>query len=160
MTEVKLTSRRQFCEHVCHLSAAALLGGAMSALLQGCNSDDPASSSGSALTRIAATLSNGTIVLAIDASSPLASVGSAALVQYSNSSLLLARTAQDTFVAVSAICTHQSCTITNYSNSTYTCPCHGSQFNTSGQVTKGPANTSLKKFQTTFANNQLTITVA
>ncbi len=159
MTEVRFITRREFCQQASELTQAAVLGGVLSALLQACSSDDPASSSGSALTRISATLSNGAITLVIDASSPLASVGSAALVQYSNSSLLVARTAQDTFVAVSAICTHQNCTITNFSNSTYTCPCHGSQFNTSGQVTKGPANTSLKRYQTQFANNQLLITV-
>ncbi|MEK7728092.1 MAG: Rieske 2Fe-2S domain-containing protein [candidate division KSB1 bacterium] len=159
MNEASLATRREFCQQAGQAAALAIFGGALSAFLQSCSSDNPASSSGSALTRISATLSSGTITLAVDASSPLASVGSAALVQYSNSALLLARTTQDTFVAVNAICTHQNCTITNFSNSTYTCPCHGSQFNTSGQVTKGPANTSLKKYQTQFANNQLTITV-
>ncbi len=159
MNEVSLATRREFCQQTGQAAAVAMFGGALSAFLQSCSSDDPASSSGNALPKISTTLTNNTITLAIDATSPLTTVGSAALVQYSTSSLLVARTAQDTFVAVNAICTHQNCTITNYSNSTYTCPCHGSQFNTSGQVTKGPANTTLKKYQTQFANNQLTIMV-
>lgn len=159
MHDSSFTTRREFCQQVGQTAALAVLGTALGAFLQSCSSDDPASSGGNALPKISTSISNSTIVLAIDASSPLASVGSAALVQASGSSLLVARTAQDTFVALTAICTHQNCTITNFSNSTYTCPCHGSQFNTSGQVTKGPANTSLKKFQTQFANNQLTITV-
>ena len=160
MNETNFVTRREFCQQASHVTTAVMFGGALSALLQACSSDDPTGSGSNTLPRISTSISNNTIILALDANSPLASVGSAALVQASGSSLLVARTAQDTFVAVNAICTHQSCTITNFSNATYTCPCHGSQFNTSWQVTKGPANTSLKKYQTAFANNQLTITVA
>jgi Rieske Fe-S protein len=159
MNESRLTTRREFCQQAGQAATLAVLAGAFTSLLQSCGAEDPLSSSGNALSTISATLTNNTITLTIDANSPLATVGSAALVQYSNSALLVARTAQDTFVALTAICTHQNCTITNFSNATYTCPCHGSQFNTNGQVTKGPANTSLKKYQTAFANNQLTITV-
>lgn len=116
-------------------------------------------SSGGNINRINASVVNGTITLTIDASSPLAAVGSAALVQASNNSLLIARTAQDTFTALTAICTHQACTITGYNNQIYSCPCHGSQFNTGGRVVRGPATSALRTFQTQFANNQLVITV-
>jgi Rieske Fe-S protein len=151
-------TRREFCAQVCHAASLAVFGGALSTLLQSCSSEDPMSS-GSTLPRIQATLSNGQITLTIDASSALATVGNAALVQYSNSALLVARTAQDSFAAVSAICTHQSCTITQYDSQIYTCPCHGSQFSTSGAVRKGPASTALRSYSTQFANDQLVITV-
>jgi Rieske Fe-S protein len=126
--------------------------------LQGCSSDDPVSS-GEPLPQIQATAVNGVITLSIDTSSPLATAGGAVQVQYGSGTLLVARTGQDAFTALTAICTHQSCTITGYSNQIYTCPCHGSQFDTNGQVKQGPASSALKKYQTQFANNQLTITL-
>ena len=68
-----------------------------------------------------------------------------------------ARTTQDGFVALTATCTHEGCTITGYQSQTYTCPCHGSQYNTSGQVLKGPAPRALTQFASQFANGILTI---
>jgi Rieske Fe-S protein len=112
----------------------------------------------SALPTIDASLTSaGTVVLTIDSKSPLVGVGSAALVRTSGGNALVAHTAQDTFVAVSANCTHQACTITGYANQVYVCPCHGSQFATSGQVVGGPAVISLPQFRTEFTNNVLTI---
>jgi cytochrome b6-f complex iron-sulfur subunit len=70
---------------------------------------------------------------------------------------LVARTGQNTFSALSAICTHQTCTITGFEGQTYVCPCHGSQFSTGGQVISGPAPTSLRQFATQFDGNVLTI---
>ncbi|MDZ7345013.1 MAG: ubiquinol-cytochrome c reductase iron-sulfur subunit [candidate division KSB1 bacterium] len=152
-------SRREFCVNVCQMASLVAFGGTLSALLSGCSSEDPVSSAPD-LPRIQASAVGGRITIAIDAASPLASVGSAALVQYSGGALLVAHTAQDSFLALSAICTHQGCTITGYSNQVYTCPCHGSQFNTEGQVRRGPAASPLRKFQTQFANNQLTISLS
>jgi cytochrome b6-f complex iron-sulfur subunit len=152
-------TRREFCLHACQAASLAVFGSALSALLAGCGSDNPVDASGGNIATIPASIVNGTITLAIDANSPLAAVGSAALVQAANNSLLVARTAQDSFTALTAVCTHQGCTITGYNNQIYTCPCHGSQFNTSGRVVRGPATSALRTFQTQFANNQLTITV-
>ncbi len=159
MKNTDVQTRREFCANVCQGAALVALGGALTAILQGCSADDSLSSSAN-LPRIQATAVSGVITLAIDASSPLATVGNAAQVQYGSGTLLVARTAQDTFAAVTAICTHQACTITGYSNQIYTCPCHGSQFNTNGQVRKGPATSPLRNYQTQFANDQLTITLA
>jgi Rieske Fe-S protein len=91
---------------------------------------------------------NNAVVLTIDASSPLSSTGSAALVQSSRGSFLVARTSQNSFAALSAICTHQTCTITGYANQTYVCPCHGSEFDTSGRVLGGPAPAPLPSYAT------------
>src|SRR5207253_7587110 len=84
-------------------------------------------------------------------------VGGAVLVQSSAGNFLVSRTAPDTFAALTAVCTHEGCTITGYESSTYTCPCHGSQFSTTGGVLRGPAGRSLQSFATTFANGTLTI---
>jgi cytochrome b6-f complex iron-sulfur subunit len=79
-------------------------------------------------------------------------------VRTSGGDILVARTGADTFAALSAGCTHQSCEITGYSGQTFVCPCHGSRFDTSGHVVQGPAPTALRQFQTQFADDVLTVT--
>jgi cytochrome b6-f complex iron-sulfur subunit len=150
-------TRRKFCIDTGKALSLFVAGGAAGTLLEGC-SGSPVDA-GSAIPSIQASVVNQTITLAIDVDSPLATVGSAALVRYSNSALLVSRTAQDTFMAVSAVCTHQSCTITGYSNQVYICPCHGSQFGVSGNVLRGPASRSLRLYQTQFSNEQLVISL-
>jgi nitrite reductase/ring-hydroxylating ferredoxin subunit len=151
-------TRREFCLRACETASLIALGAALSPLLSACK-DDSVSANAPALPTIQASVSNNTITLTINANSPLAAVGSAALVQYSNGSLLVAHTAQSTFVAVTAICTHQGCTITGFQNQQYVCPCHGSRFTTDGRVVQGPAQGSLRSYPTQFANDQLIITL-
>jgi len=158
MRNTDVQTRREFCLNACQAASLVAFSGALSAILQSCSSDDPFSS-GPELPQIQATAVSGIISLPIDASSPLAMVGNAAQVQHGGGTLLVARTAPDAFAALTAVCTHQGCTISGYGNQIYTCPCHGSQFNTDGQVRRGPAASALRKFQTQFANNQLTITL-
>jgi cytochrome b6-f complex iron-sulfur subunit len=155
-------TRRQFCAQTCQGTALVAVGGALASALQACGGGSTGTTSGlgnvAALPIIDSSLTSaGTVVITINASSPLAAVGSAALVRTSSGSALVAHTAADTFVAVSANCTHQACVITGYANQVYVCPCHGSQFATSGQVVGGPAVVSLPVFRTEFSNNVLTI---
>jgi Rieske Fe-S protein len=50
-----------------------------------------------------------------------------------------------TFKAFTAVCTHQGCTVTNVSNGTINCACHGSRFKIEdGSVANGPANGPLR----------------
>ncbi|MEO8078053.1 MAG: Rieske (2Fe-2S) protein [Acidobacteriota bacterium] len=95
---------------------------------------------------------------AIDVGSPLAAVGSAARVVTSGGNFLVARTGQEAFVALAAICTHETCAITGFSNQTYVCPCHGSTFDLNGRVLGGPAPTALRQYATQFTGGVLTIT--
>ena len=158
MKTTPLQTRREFCVRTCQTASWVAFSGALAAVLEGCSSsDNPTGVEGAELARIQASVVNQTITLTIDASSPLAAVGSAALVQYSGGAMLVAHTAQDAFTALTAICTHQGCTISNYGNATYTCPCHGSQFGSDGRVVRGPASSPLRSYQTQFANNQLVI---
>ncbi len=108
---------------------------------------------------LSGTSASGAVTLAINASSPLATVGNAALVQASAGNFLVSRTAQDTFAALTAVCTHEGCVVTNFQSGTYGCPCHGSEFSTTGAVRSGPATSSLRQFSTQFANNVLTISL-
>jgi cytochrome b6-f complex iron-sulfur subunit len=110
-----------------------------------------------ALPVISAGVVSGAATLTVDAASPLATVGGAALVQSTLGNFLVARTSQNAFTALTAVCTHEICTITGFQAPTYVCPCHGSQFNTSGGVVQGPAAAPLRSFPTTFNNNVLTI---
>jgi cytochrome b6-f complex iron-sulfur subunit len=147
-------TRREFCLHSCQAVSLA----AVASALTGCGGSSPTSSSSTlpALRTISGTVTSGTVTVTIDANSPLASTGSAALVNSANGNFLVSR-AGDQFTALTAVCTHEGCVVSNYQSGTYECPCHGSQYNTNGSVTKGPATRSLAQFQTSFANSVLTI---
>ena len=150
-------TRRQFCR----MCSAAGLSATFGAVLQACGGGGPTSGSGvnaPSLPRVSASGSGGAVQLTIDASSPLASPGTAAFVSSPAGNLLVARTGADSFTALTATCTHEGCTITGFSGQSYVCPCHGSQFSTAGQVLNGPASRSLRQYQTQFANGVLTIT--
>jgi cytochrome b6-f complex iron-sulfur subunit len=153
-------TRRQFCRQTCTAAGLAALG---SAVLQACGGGGSPTSSGGgtsapALPRIAGTVAGGAIQVTIDSASPLAAAGSEALVTSAAGNVLVARTAADAFTALTATCTHEGCAITGFSGQSYVCPCHGSQFDTTGRVLNGPATRSLRQYQTQFAAGVLTIT--
>ncbi len=147
--------RREFCLHSCQAVSLLTVG----SFLESCGGSATSPGSGSPLATINAAVAGRTVTLTVGASSPLAAVGSAALLQTSLGFFLVARTAQDTFTAMTAVCTHEGCTITGFDSASFVCPCHGSAFSTSGGVVRGPANSSLARFATQFANNVLTFAV-
>jgi hypothetical protein len=79
-------TRREFCFQVCQAASLAVLGGALSTLLESCSKNPMDSGGGNNIAKIQASVAGGAMTLTIDASSPLAAVGSAALVQASNNS--------------------------------------------------------------------------
>lgn len=93
------------------------------------------------------------------AGSPLDNIGGAALVESTAGLFLLSRTGANAFMAVDAICSHESCTITGADGNAYVCPCHGSRYSRTGQVLEGPAKASLRQFATTFTDGVVTIAV-
>jgi Rieske Fe-S protein len=153
---LSLQTRRQFCARA--FGSIAALGAGVP-LCSGCSSPTSPSAAASNLPAVNATQSGPTYLVTIDASSPLAAVGSLAYVQGPAGVILAAHPAENTFNAFSASCTHQACTITNYSGQAFVCPCHGSKFDTNGNVVLGPASRSLTRFPTTFLNNVLAITI-
>jgi cytochrome b6-f complex iron-sulfur subunit len=160
--EIPKYTRREFCVHSFHTASLAAIVTAVT----GCGgSSSPTSSSGTGsgfpnLPTINASIVNNTITLNVDAGSPLATVGNAALVNASGRSFLVARTGETTVSALTAVCTHEQCTVSTYQSQVYECPCHGSQYNTSGMVVRGPAPRSLTQFAANFSNNVLTISTA
>ena len=64
-----------------------------------------------------------------------------------------------TIRAFSSVCTHQGCaTNWQFSGGIFECTCHGSLFNTSGQVVRGPAATNLPEYNVTRSGDTVTIT--
>ena len=72
--------------------------------------------------------------------------------------LLLIRVSDSDVRALSRQCTHQGCTIGAFQGGISECPCHGSRYNTSGNVVQGPAVNALRRYNTVLENNILTVT--
>jgi len=153
--DVLLSSRREFCARTCRTVSLLALGAVMPA----CGGSTTSPSGAPPLPSVSGTLVNRTLTIPVDAASPLAAVGGAAIVTVSTGTYLVARTAQSAFTAVTAVCTHEACAVTGFANARYVCPCHGSEFSTSGAVVQGPASSPLRQFPTTFADNVVTISV-
>lgn len=153
-------TRREFCAHACQ--AASLLA---VAALTGCGGGDnpaspsPGGGSSTPLTSVASTVSGRAISVSVDVASPLGAIGSAVIVQTSLGSFLVAHPAVDTFTALTAVCTHEGCTVNGFANSRFVCPCHGSQYTTAGAVVMGPAPRALQQFPAVVSNGMLTFSV-
>lgn len=60
------------------------------------------------------------------------------------------------YVAFSAVCTHQGCSVAKVSDGTINCPCHGSKFKIEdGSVAAGPATSALSKVAITVEGTSI-----
>jgi cytochrome b6-f complex iron-sulfur subunit len=59
----------------------------------------------------------------------------------------------DGIYAISAICTHLGCIVSRLPDGQFDCPCHGSKFNTQGEVFAGPAPRGLDWIEVRQAPN-------
>jgi Rieske Fe-S protein len=153
-----ITTRREFCAQACYAASFAAAG----VLVTACSSGNPTSPSGGSapsLPSVSGTVAGRVVSVSVNSSSPLAAVGSAALVQTSLGSFLLARVAQDNFSALTATCTHEAQTVTGFADGHYVCNVHGSEFSTSGAVVMGPANRALQSYATSFAGDVVSFSV-
>ncbi|MFN7977530.1 MAG: Rieske (2Fe-2S) protein [Vicinamibacterales bacterium] len=150
------STRRQFCAQACQ--AASLAAAATFAAACGGGSPTSPSSGSNApqLSSVNGTVSGRTVSVTIDASGPLAANGSAALIQSSLGQFLINRVSDTSYTVLTAVCTHQSCTVSGFQSNRFVCPCHGSQFTTSGSVANGPATQALRSFAAQFANGVVT----
>lgn len=62
------------------------------------------------------------------------------------------------FTALWLSCTHQHAELQVFGDKLQ-CPAHGSEFDTAGKVTNGPAGANLRSFPVTIENNQLKISL-
>ena len=69
-------------------------------------------------------------------------VGGALAAKVNGKPVLLVQQTAGTVTAVSAVCTHQGCTVMAGKTS-LDCPCHGSVFGLDGSVKQGPAPSPL-----------------
>jgi Rieske Fe-S protein len=154
--EENIVDRRQFCAHACQALSVTTLA----ALVDACGGSPTSPSSGAAtLPTVPGSLSGRTLTVTVDAASPLATVGGAAFVNSSAGAFLLFRASQDAVTTLTSVCTHEGCAVTGISGQTFVCPCHGSQYSSSGAVVKGPAARPLQSFPTTFANGVVSVSV-
>ena len=82
--------------------------------------------------------------------------GSAVTFEESGRPAVLVHLDTGDFVAYSAICTHQQCTVA-YNNGQLACPCHGSVFDpaNAGAVVNGPAQTPLPEIPVQVQDGQV-----
>lgn len=72
--------------------------------------------------------------------------------------IIIIRSTDTVYLALSKLCTHSNCTVTyNSSSKDIPCPCHGSKFTTTGAVVNGPATSPLKSYSVKLDGNTLTI---
>jgi cytochrome b6-f complex iron-sulfur subunit len=80
-----------------------------------------------------------------------------ALIASNAGNFLVTRMGTTTFTALTAQCTHEACVVSSSTGQSFVCPCHGSEFDTTGRVIIGPAVAPLRQFQTQFADGVRTI---
>ena len=51
-------------------------------------------------------------------------------------------------LALSSLCTHRTCHLRAEPDKSFFCPCHGSRFDSTGQVTRSPATRDLPRYAT------------
>ncbi len=82
------------------------------------------------------------------------------LIIASSPPVIVLRLSETEFRAFTAVCTHSGCLVSNFSANRINCACHGSQFDTRGQVVRGPASRELVAYPVSFnaAEQQLIVT--
>jgi cytochrome b6-f complex iron-sulfur subunit len=75
--------------------------------------------------------------------------------------LIIARTKDGSFIAVSQVCTHAGVTVEfDAAGNRIHCPGHGSNFKNDGSIINGPAGSPLKAFKTAFDSTTNTLKIA
>lgn len=141
-------SRRHFVQITGSIFIASMGASTLAALLQGCQKYESPTQpptqppSGSKFT------------IRLSEHPELAQVGGFKTFNINSTPVIVFRTGQTTFKALSMICTHQGCT-TNWVNSVqqFQCPCHGSKFDKDGRVIQGPATQNLRTYTTEYKSD-------
>lgn len=100
------------------------------------------------------------LAVKLDEVPSLGKVGGSATVKLAGQEILLIRLSASEIRGVSPRCTHQNCDVKyNLKTSKLDCPCHGSSFEPTGKVLKGPATKNLKSFPAVLDKDRIIVTV-
>jgi len=158
-------SRRDFFVKSAGAFTLVSTSGFITTFINSCsnNNNPTAPSNINPLTTIQGSAVNNEISISLDASSPIANKNTRALVLYNNNAgaIIVEHNADDTYKAISGICTHQGCIVSDFegNSSVFVCPCHNSRFDLNGHVVQGPASANLAGYNTRVENNSLIITL-
>ena len=154
--EDQLLSRRAFALK----SAQVLLSGSLLTLvLESCGHSpmDASTAAEDPAAKVAVT----TLTLDLNAkeNAALKKVGGAVKVTKSGAKLIVVRSSASTYAAFSSTCTHAGCQVpVPNASGVIVCPCHGSRFDATGKVTKGPARRDLPKAMVALQGSSLKVT--
>lgn len=105
------------------------------------------------------TVSGNTVTINLDQATGLNASGGWVLINAAQ--LLVVNVGNNTFNALTSVCTHSGCDKNwGFASNVFTCTCHGSKFGVDGAVLTGPADQALVSFPTSLTSKILTITKA
>lgn len=107
-------------------------------------------------------LAGGPITLNIADNAGLATVGQPVEIKSvtgASSGVAVVRTSMTSFIALGMACTHEG-TKVNIVGQSFDCPNHGARFNSTGAVTRGPANRALASRTVAYDATAGTLTVS
>ena len=146
-------SRRQFVKMATSGLGTVAVGTFAMQIIASCTSSNPTGPSDNNDTAL-------TVDISLAANQALSAIGGTIALasnDLDDSGLLLIRESQSTVRAFSRECTHNQCTIGAFANGKSVCPCHGSEYDLTGSVTKGPAPSNLKEFDVVLTDSIITI---
>ncbi|MFC2075892.1 ubiquinol-cytochrome c reductase iron-sulfur subunit [candidate division KSB1 bacterium] len=152
-------SRREFMSRSMKGVYVVASGSALLALLTACGKDETTNSDG-----------NGGPTVDIDTTLPafsaLATVGGSMTLEANavsglpTNGVIIVRSSETTVTVLDRTCTHQGCKVGELGGTGIaSCPCHGSQFNSSGGVVRGPATRALKTYKAAITGDIIEIDI-
>lgn len=73
--------------------------------------------------------------------------------------VIVIHTGTDSYRAFTSICTHEACPVGSFDGQRIVCPCHGSEYDTSGRNVAGPAPRPLAEYRVALDATRSTLTV-
>ncbi len=147
------SQRRAFLARSLSIMGVGLCGGTLTSIMVACESD---------------VLKSSAIAERFDVSDEpaLSSVGGAVKRVFGSRNggrpVIVVRMADDEFLALSSVCTHQACEVNlpGQRHAEILCECHGSAFDReTGAVLQGPARAPLRRFDAEFEKDSGTLTI-
>ncbi|MBL0012769.1 MAG: Rieske (2Fe-2S) protein [Flavobacterium sp.] len=139
-------TRKEFFARVGLGAAAVLIPACIGGLASSCSNDDDDGDVTPAPTNVDFTLDITTGALATNGG------------YLTKNGIVVARTNDGEFLAVSASCTHQGTNVKYVASANnFHCPNHGADFSSNGTVIDGPTSTNLTSYNTTLTENSLRV---